>query len=122
MDQLTLPLHLPLSIPWGGDEGDSSECGSACTPAADDVSSCDGFPSDSRDDYNVEEPVYQRIVDGAIVQPAMTVVMSSVSVAGTAFGSVANYFLPEVALGPPELAPPGRFHPVPTRPVFSRSE
>jgi hypothetical protein len=128
-DNLAWPLHLPLSIPCRNDECESCECGSACDPAADDAQNCSDVPLNADESGGAEDSVYQRVIDGAIVQPAATVAMSSFSIAGTAFsmagsafGSVANYFLPEVALGPPEIAPPGRFHPVPTRPVFARSE
>jgi hypothetical protein len=33
-------------------------------------------------------------------------------------GNVANFCLPVTALAPPQVPPPGRFHPVPTKPVF----
>jgi hypothetical protein len=35
------------------------------------------------------------------------------------FGNVANFCIAPIAMGPPEIAPPGRFHPVPTNPVFA---
>jgi hypothetical protein len=34
-------------------------------------------------------------------------------------GHVANFGLPVTSCAPPEIPPPGRFHPVPTRPVFA---
>jgi hypothetical protein len=34
-------------------------------------------------------------------------------------GHIANFWLPPTMLAPPEIPPPGRFHPVPTRPVFA---
>jgi hypothetical protein len=49
------------------------------------------------------------------------VLAATLSVAGTALGTVghvANFCLPPAAIGPPDGLPPGRFHPVPTRPVF----
>ena len=35
-------------------------------------------------------------------------------------GHVVNCYAPHDAIGPPEIPPPGRFHPVPTHPVFAR--
>jgi hypothetical protein len=35
-------------------------------------------------------------------------------------GNVANFCLPVIATAPPAVPPPGRFHPVPTKPVFQR--
>lgn len=35
------------------------------------------------------------------------------------FAETANFYLPAAACGPPEIPPPGRFHPVPTQPVFT---
>jgi hypothetical protein len=34
-------------------------------------------------------------------------------------GSVANFCGPPSCVGPPDIPPPGRFHPVPTRPAFA---
>jgi hypothetical protein len=48
---------------------------------------------------------------------AATLSMGSLAL-GTV-GQVANFFLPATAIGPSEVPPPGRFHPVPTHPVFS---
>jgi hypothetical protein len=70
-------------------------------------------------DHAIHESLYAQVVDGLIVQTASTVIFSTASIAGTAFGTIANYCLPEAALGPPDMVPPGRFHPVPTRPVFA---
>jgi hypothetical protein len=36
-------------------------------------------------------------------------------------GRVFNCCAPDDAIGPPEIPPPGRFHPVPTHPVFQPS-
>ena len=38
------------------------------------------------------------------------------------FGQVANFCVPAAAMGPPEVTPPGRFHPVPTDPVFAPAQ
>ena len=35
------------------------------------------------------------------------------------FGNIANFCVAPLAMGPPEIPPPGRFHPVPTTPVFA---
>jgi hypothetical protein len=35
------------------------------------------------------------------------------------FASAANFCIAPIAYAPAEVPPPGRFHPVPTRPVFS---
>jgi hypothetical protein len=118
---------LPLHIPFIGDENAAVECGSACTSEEDHDSDCDDYECDETlpDDATnaITEPsTYERLVNGAIVEPASTVVMSTFSFAGTAFGTVANYCVPEGTIGPPETMPPGRFHPVPTRPVFARRD
>jgi hypothetical protein len=36
-----------------------------------------------------------------------------------AIAGTANFCIPAAAIGPPYIPPPGRFHPVPTRPVFA---
>ncbi|HEY7688816.1 MAG TPA: hypothetical protein VH835_08995 [Dongiaceae bacterium] len=35
------------------------------------------------------------------------------------FAETANFCVPAASCGPPEYPPPGRFHPVPTQPVFA---
>lgn len=44
--------------------------------------------------------------------------LSCVGTAGSAVGHVANFCVPPAGYMPLEGPPPGRFHPVPTRPVF----
>jgi hypothetical protein len=58
-------------------------------------------------------------VGDAVIAPDL--LAATLSVGGMALGMVghvANFFLPAAAIGPAEVPPPGRFHPVPTRPVF----
>ena len=126
------PIGIPMSIPsippgfpWIEGNGKAVECGSACEECEaceSDASCCDAAPPESEADLGSRASLYERSVDRLVVQPATTLIMSAFSVAGTAFGTVANYCMPEVALGPPQLTPPGRFHPVPTRPVFAQRQ
>jgi hypothetical protein len=141
-----LPLHVPLSIPFTGHEDEAVECGSACAPEDHDSecnvsecndNECDETLTDDASNAITDASTYERLVNGVVIEPASTVVMSTFSFAGsafgtvamstfsfagTAFGTVAHYFVPEGAIGPPETMPPGRFHPVPTRPVFARRD
>jgi hypothetical protein len=116
----SLPHGLSFDIPWYGDEHSQMECGSACEPADGEQTTCDECVSqEGAVADTAEESLYAQAVDRLVVQPASMIVFSTVSLAGTAFGTVANYFVPEAVLGPPDSVPPGRFHPVPTRPVFA---
>ena len=125
----SLPLHMPhipLDIPWIGDDSTSTGCGSACESVEGCREACDDcthdeYSNDTGEPHFDAATVYEQVVDRMFVQTASTVVMSTVSIAGTAFGTVANYCIPEGAIGPPDTTPPGRFHPVPTRPVFAPS-
>jgi hypothetical protein len=152
----SLPLHVPLSIPFTGREDEAVKCGSACAPEDDHNcdcdeckcdececdetecnESCDETLTDDASNAITEPSTYERLVNGVVIEPASTVVMSTFSFAGSAFGTVAmstfsfagstfgtvaHYFVPEGAIGPPETMPPGRFHPVPPRPVFARRD
>jgi hypothetical protein len=133
----SLPLHVPLSIPFAGDECESVECGSACAHDDDHVAECDEPVTDDAVDAITESSAYERVVNGVFIEPASTAVMSTFSFAGSAvgtvamstfsfagsaIGTVANYFVPAGVIGPPETMPPGRFHPVPTRPVFAHRD
>lgn len=118
----SLPLHVPLSIPFLGNEDAAVECGSACVPEHEHNSQFDDILTDDVTNAVTASSTYERFVNGVVVEPATTVVMSTFSIAGSAFGTVANYCVPEGALGPPETMPPGRFHPVPTRPVFAHRD
>ncbi|HJQ79474.1 MAG TPA: hypothetical protein VJ828_05940 [Lacipirellulaceae bacterium] len=80
------------------------------------------MPDDDSANQVAEDHSYEQVFDSVFVQPASTVVFSTVSIAGSAFGTLANYCLPVIALGPPETVPPGRFHPVPTQPVFAHRD
>ena len=118
----SFPYDLSLSVPWGGGEDSPTDCGSACELADGELTTCDEpVPDEASATHDSENGLYKQVVDRLFVQTASTVMFSAVSIAGTAFGTVANYCLPEVALGPPDTNPPGRFHPVPTRPVFAHS-
>jgi hypothetical protein len=114
----SVPLEIPLSFPWFGDRG-SSTCGSTCELAEGEDGACDEVALESDVESRDSESFYSQFIDRVVVQTAATVTLSTFSVAGTAFGTIANYCLPEVALGPAEITPPGRFHPVPIRPVFA---
>jgi hypothetical protein len=130
----SLPLHVPLSIPFADDDSGSVECGSACVQEEDDCECNEPVT----DEAAITEPsTYEHLVNGVIIEPASTVVMSTFSfagsavgtaamstfgLAGSAIGTVANYFVPAGTIGPPETMPPGRFHPVPTRPVFAHRD
>jgi hypothetical protein len=128
----SLPMHVPLSIPFTGHENEAVKCGSACAPEKDHDNECDDSEcndnecdetlTDEASNAITESSTYERLVNGVFIAPASTVVMSTFAFAGTAFGTVANYCVPAGAIGPPESMPPGRFHPVPTRPVFARRD
>ncbi len=116
----SFPYDLSLNIPWVGTKRSPAECGSACEPPEGDHTTCDALvPDDDSANQVAEDHSYEQVFDSLFVQPASTVVFSTVSIAGSAFGALANYCLPAAALGSPETVPPGRFHPVPTRPVFA---
>ncbi len=116
----SLSSYIPASIPFVGHEDPAVECGSACVADEEDDSHCDDVAMEASPDSITDPSTYNRLVNGFVVDPASTVVMSTFSFAGSAFGTVANYFIPEGAIGPPDTMPPGRFHPVPTRPIFAR--
>jgi hypothetical protein len=111
---------LPTSIPFMGHDESAVECGSACVADEEDNSNCEEIVAEENDDSVADPSTYERLVNRFVVEPTSTVVMTTFSFAGSAFGTVANYCVPEGAIGPPDSMPPGRFHPVPTRPVFSR--
>jgi hypothetical protein len=116
----SFPYDLSLDIPWIGGDNSPTECGSACEPTEGEQTTCDELaPEEVSANVAAENYSYEQVIDSLFVQPASTVVFSTVSIAGSAFGTFANYCLPVAALGPPESVPPGRFHPVPTRPVFA---
>lgn len=116
----SFPYDLSLDIPWVGGDNSPTECGSACEPTEGKQTTCDELaPEEESANEAAENYSYEQVIDSLFVQPASTVVFSTVSIAGSAFGTLANYCLPVAALGPPESDPPGRFHPVPTRPVFA---
>jgi hypothetical protein len=115
-----LPHDLSLSIPWIGGEDSRAECGSPCERADGEHTTCDQLVAEEdAADHAIHESLYAQVVDRLFIETASTVLFSTASIAGTAFGTIANYCLPEAALGPPDMVPPGRFHPVPTRPVFA---
>jgi hypothetical protein len=117
----SFPYDLSLDIPWVGDENSPTECGSACEPMEGEHLTRDELVAEEESANEAAKGYsYEQVIDSLFVQPASTVVFSTVSIAGSAFGTLANYCLPVVALGPPDTVPPGRFHPVPTRPVFAQ--
>jgi hypothetical protein len=118
----SFPHNLSLNVPWLGGEKSPAKCCSTCELAEGEHTTCDDVPHELEEEaaeHAAEESLYHQVVDRFFVQTASTVVFSTASMAGSAFGTIANYCLPASALGPPDMSPPGRFHPVPTRPVFA---
>jgi hypothetical protein len=75
---------------------------------------CDCGAPECGDACNAEMHSVQTVPFQGVWSSAMAV--SAIPM--TVVGNVANFCLPVVAMAPPEVPPPGRFHPVPTRPVF----
>jgi hypothetical protein len=100
-------------LTWPSSE--SRDCGDACEPCDE----TDGRCADEADEGNESAAVQLVDYSTGLVQTAAGTMLSAVGTAGAAVGSVANYFVPISAIAPPDVPPPGRFHPVPTTPVFA---
>jgi hypothetical protein len=56
---------------------------------------------------------------GALPLDPYGAMLSLASLPASAIGGIFHAWVPAAAIGPTELPPPSRFHPVPTRPVFA---
>jgi hypothetical protein len=77
-------------------------------------STCDGGAPACSESCDEEMHAGQLMPFQDVWSTAISVSMLPMGVVG----NVANFCLPVTALAPPAVPPPGRFHPVPTRPVF----
>jgi hypothetical protein len=116
----SLSSCIPTGVPFTGHDDSAVDCGSACVADDEEDGHCDEVAAESSAGSITDPSTYERLANGYVIEPASTVVMTTFGFAGAAFGTVANYCIPEGAIGPPDVMPPGRFHPVPTRPVFAR--
>jgi len=96
-----------------GQHGPHPGCGAACEPF-DDAAWDEGSPQCS-EACDGDSPGFH----GGVAQAVWTPAQSLADGAAQMFGHVANFCVPAAAIGPPEIPPPGRFHPVPTNPVFA---
>ena len=88
-------------------------CATACEPC--DTAGCGENVSGCCDVCGSENCAGHR----GVAQYAWTPVLSIGEGAAQVFGNIANFCVPAAAMGPAEIPPPGRFHPVPTQPVFA---
>ena len=110
--QLDMPSPESL-LPWPNAK--SPDCGDACEPCDEVSPQCVDEASPGSKSAGVQLAGYST----GLMQMAAGTMLSAVGTAGAAVGSVANFFVPVSVIAPPDVPPPGRFHPVPTTPVFA---
>ncbi|MCI0493071.1 MAG: hypothetical protein L0Z07_09055 [Planctomycetes bacterium] len=102
--------------------GDEPGCAAGCDPGfelpADDFATCDEISP-----ANCQTAPCDNITDpaclNAVPSYSLALLHCAASLPVSAFAGIAHGCIPAATMGPPEIPPPGRFHPVPTRPVFT---
>ena len=107
------PASLGRVLNLGGEECSAESCATVCEPF--DAEDFAEFPLASDEVCEYEDSGQEA----GFVQTASATMLSAFAMGGAAVGSVANYFVPAGLIAPSEIPPPGRFHPVPTHPVFA---
>ncbi len=121
---MLLFLCAGCAMPWGG----KNRCES-CAVAVDECGKCDSLGGDECDQCGQCEPqIYEQWVEQCFVtagycccrvwQPIGYCVEPIVRWPVKKCCHVVNFCAPEGFVGPPDVIGPGRFHPVPTHPVF----
>ena len=100
-------------LSWSSNK--TCDCGDACEPVDDADGACADGAKRGSESMGVQLTSYST----GLAQTAAGTMLSAIGTAGAAVGSVANYFVPVSEIAPPDVPPPGRFHPVPTTPVFA---
>ena len=109
------PASLGRVLNLGGEECSAEGCATVCEPFDAEADFDTEFPPASDELCEYEDSGSEA----GFVQTASATMLSALAMGGAAVGSVANYFVPAGLIAPSNVPPPGRFHPVPTHPVFA---